>query len=184
MGGATALNTLESAAQATLINEVIAPTGGPGFAGAAASPNTAPDFLQLYGGNNAWTEIMVPLSELTRVGADSTRSLANVAAIQIVIQCTANVTIEASSWWVGGGYGPDSTLPEAQYLQWRYRYRSSLTGAKSQQSPAIRTGLQAHRQQALITPTVSTDPQVDYIDIERFGGVLNECTTLAAFLIY
>lgn len=173
-GGATALNTLESAAQATLINQVVAPSGGPGFAGAAASPNTVADFLQLYGGNNAWTEIMVPLAELQRVGADTTRSLANVAAIRLVVQCSGAVNFQASSWWVGGGYGPDSSLPTAMYLIWRYRYRSSLTGAKSQQSPGILTGIQAHRQQALITPAVSADPQVDYIDIERFGGVLNE----------
>ena len=173
-GGATALNTLETAAQATLINEVVAPSGGPGFAGAAASPNLTPNFLQLYGGNNAWTEILVPLSELQRVGSDTTRSLANVAAFQIIIQCSATVNIEISSWYVGGGYGCNTGLPESQYLNWRYRYRSSLTGAKSQQSPGVRTGVQAYRQQGLITPTVSTDPQVDWIDIERFGGVLNE----------
>lgn len=173
-GGQTALNTLESAAQATLINEVIAPTAGPGFAGAAASPNAVADFLQLYGGNSVWTEILVPLSQLQRVGSDTTRSLANVAAIQLLIQCTGTVNFEASSWWVGGGYGPNTGLPEAAYLIHRYRYRSSLTGAKSQQSPGVRTGVQAFRQQIMVTPVVSSDPQVDLIDIERFGGVLNE----------
>ena len=173
-GTSTGLNALESAAQATLISEVVAPVAGPGFAGAAASPNVAPQFLQLYGGNYAWTEITVPLSELQRVGADTTVSLANIVAVRFVIQCSATVNFYVSSFWFGGGYGPDTTLPEAQFLIWRYRYRSSLTGAKSQQSPGILTGIQAHRQQVLISPALSADPQVDQIDIERFGGVLNE----------
>jgi hypothetical protein len=132
---------------------------------------------------------MIPYATLQRVGADATRSMANVQSVQVYINCTGTVTVQASSWWVGGTYGPDTTPVTAQPYLYRYRYRSTLTGAKSQQSPGTRaqvvatpdgsiTGLSngavAYRQQVLVYPFLSTDPQVDQIDIERFGGVLNE----------
>ncbi|MDE2098732.1 MAG: hypothetical protein KGL39_15870 [Patescibacteria group bacterium] len=55
---------------------------------------------------------------------------------------------------------------------YRYRYRSSTTGAKSLQSPPMRADINARRQGITLTPgAYSSDPQVDTIDWERFSPV-------------
>lgn len=195
VGTLTSLQALQTAAQNLLIGEVEANVPTPGFAnstdpqiGSGASA-VVPDSEQLFAGNQAWTELLIPYSALQRVGSDSTRSLANVKAIQIYFNCTGSINVQVSAWWVGGTFGPDTAPPTAQPLLYRYRYRSTLTGAKSQQSPATRALVQAQtdgtitgisngaisfRQEVLVYPFLSFDLQVDQIDIERFGGVLNE----------
>lgn len=55
---------------------------------------------------------------------------------------------------------------------WRFRFRSSLTGAKS--NPSSASGFQTLASQAVtLNPPASPDPQVDTIDWFRFGGTVN-----------
>ncbi len=120
-------------------------------------------------------EFLFKISELQRVGSDETRSLANVAAYRLELTVSGTVTVSETAWWVGGTYGPD-VLDSTYGVQGfpilaRYRYRNSLTGAISVQSPALRSGVLPRRNSILLTGSPSADPQVDYIDWEVFGGV-------------
>lgn len=129
-----------------------------------------PRSAQTSTGNGEWTELIFKVSDLTRVGPDTSVSLSAVKALRISFTVSATTVFTVSSWWIGGGYGPDVGLQGAPYL-YRFRYRSSTTGAKSIQGPATRYGVEPSRQRVIITPpAASADPQVDTIDIERFGG--------------
>jgi hypothetical protein len=133
---------------------------------------------QLPSGTKAWFEATFKFSDLTRVGSDASRTLANVAAIGVQFIITGNANVEWGSWWVGGGYGPDANFNsygnQGIPIQYRFRYRSSTTGAISDVSPETRNGELPRRQQIGISLTASTDPQVDLIDIERFGGPITQ----------
>lgn len=131
--------------------------------------------MQASTGQSVWTEFLFKISELQRVGSDDTRSLANVAAFRLELTVSNTVTVSETAWWVTGTYGPDildSTYGVQGFpILVRYRYRNSLTGAISVQSPALRSGVLPRRNTVICTPTVSPDPQCDYIDWEFFGGI-------------
>jgi hypothetical protein len=125
-------------------------------------------------GASQWTELRFRVGDLQRVGSDTSRWLHDVAAIRIQLQTTGTVQMDVDAWWIGGTYGANN-LPDigvgAPY-NYRFVYRSSVTGALSNPSPAMRNGIDAKRQAINGTVTASTDPQVDYIDIYRTGGAL------------
>lgn len=130
---------------------------------------------QLSTGSLGWLEAMFKINDLTRVGSDATRTLANVQKIGIYVFTSGGiVNMYFGGWWVGGGYGPDCNFNsygnQGPALQWRYRYRNSLTGAHSTVSPETRNGEILRRQGINLTATASPDPQVDYVDWERRGG--------------
>lgn len=124
---------------------------------------------QLTAGSTQWVEFRWKIADLTRIGGDPNVDLSAVRAIQLRFVTTGNIVVGASYLWVGGSFGPDTNVDLTPYL-YRYRYRASETGAKSLPGPATRSGIISFRQAVLVTPTVSTDPQVDKIDFERFGG--------------
>jgi len=126
-----------------------------------------------------WTELKFKVSELIRAGSDKTKSFATVAAIGIYINALAPIEATVSSWWVGGTFGLDSTPADAP-VQYATRYRDSRTGARSNPSPATRTGVVPQRDQAVIKVLASDDPQVDNIDLLRFGGGLNVWVVVGA----
>ena len=132
---------------------------------------------QLGLGEIQWTEVQFSLNQLLRVGTDLTRTLANVAAIQLVFSTSGNVNFDMDSWWIGGGFGPDTTDPAATPYLYRYRARHPLTNVSSNWSPAIRGGIDAFRQQVQVSPTQYPLPSgfsgaaTDFVlDIARFGG--------------
>ena len=127
-------------------------------------------------GASQWTELRFKLDPgtLIRVGADGSRSLKNVAKIRVQVDVTGTIDLDMDSWWVGGGYGPDSLdFP----INYRWRYRSSTTGAVSNAGPAMRQAIEPHRESvALSALTASADAQVDKVDIYRIGGTLLDWT--------
>lgn len=135
---------------------------------------------QLESGDVQWVDLMFHISELTRVGTDDTRTLANVATIRIVAIVTGNVTLDMDSWWIGGGYGPDTGDPTTSPYLYRYRVRNLATNAASNFSPATRLELNPYRQSITVTPTQYAAPSGTsltaatslVLDIERFGGLL------------
>lgn len=148
-----------------------------------ADPTPATD--QTTTGASQWSVVRFPISQLLegRVGSDTSRGLKDVGKIRISINATAIVTVQVDDWYIVGGYGPDSVLPNstenaASPYYWIYRYRSSQTGAASAWSPINRSGFEVSRSRMVLTPTVSADPQVDKIDYARIGGTLNVFRTV------
>ncbi len=91
---------------------------------------------------------------------------------------TSPITISYSDCYLTGGYGPDVSTTWNPYV-YRYRYRSTITGARSNPSPPMRAGIKPHRGRVVLTPIVSTDPQVDVIDWYRLGGALARWSYIA-----
>ena len=124
-------------------------------------------------GDVQWTEFVFRISDLIRVGTDNSRTLANIAAVRILLVTTATVNLDIDDIWVGGGYGPDVQEPTGTPYIYRYRARSSQTGALSNPSPPSRGGVTPRRQLAAIAiPAYASAPasEADILDIERLGG--------------
>ncbi len=129
---------------------------------------------QLALGNDVWLTLECRVGDLIRVGSDTTLTLSAIVdgLLWANVKGTASaVTLEFSDVYVLGGYGPevDQTLPPYVY---RYSYRSTITGARSNPSPPMRAGVTPRRQRVILEATPSTDTQVDIVDWWRFGGVL------------
>lgn len=129
---------------------------------------------QLPLGNDQWIILQCRVGDLTRIGTDATRTLTNINKVAYSLQVvgtTDTITCSFGECYLTGGYGPDAgaTLPPYVY---RYRYRSTVTGERSNPSPTMRAGVTPHRGRVTLTPEVSGAPQVDTIDWFRFGGAL------------
>lgn len=124
---------------------------------------------QLTTGATQWTEFKFKLSEFSRIGSVQISDWSQVHAILLSFVVTNNVFVSMAGMWSGGTYGPDTGNNLAPMV-YRYRYRSSTVGPVSLPGPAMRTGITAHRQGVLLTAVASSDPQVDKIDFERYGG--------------
>jgi hypothetical protein len=129
---------------------------------------------QLALGNNVWLTLECRVGDLIRVGGDQTLTLGAIDAAAIwaqILGTDSAVTLEFSDVYVIGGYGPEvsQTLPPYVY---RYSYRSTITGARSNPSPPMRAGVTPRRQRVNLEATPSTDTQVDIVDWWRFGGAL------------
>lgn len=122
-------------------------------------------------GDNQYAEIVFRVRDLIRFGSDASRNLANVAAMQVSLTLSGPVQLIIASIWVGGSYGPDVASIGAPY-QYRYRARSSANGARTNPSPPMRSGVTPTRQAVNVTGAGHPDPQMDLLDIERFGGSL------------
>ena len=118
------------------------------------------------------------IKDLTRIGSDATVGLKNIKALRINA-FIAGQTVPTSpgfqfqTWWIGGTFGPDVGEIGTPYT-YRFRYRSSTTGATSNPSPYLRDSINARRQRVQLTGVISPDAQVDKIDWFRFGGSLND----------
>jgi hypothetical protein len=124
--------------------------------------------------DGAWSEIKWPISEMTRVGNDQTKTLQNANAIQVLVNCSAAVSVITNSASVTGGYQPDVGPTGIPYLYW-LRPRSSVTGAKGNASPIMRYGVSPRRQSVYVPlPNSYPDPQVNTWDIFRQGGQLSK----------
>lgn len=132
---------------------------------------TADDF----DGNYAWKTFRIRIADLIRVGTNNSCGLGSITAVQLIVTPNADndsadtLDIKLGSIYTSGGFGLDTATNLTPY-QYRYRYRASETGARSNPSPATASGMFAQRQSATINFEASSDPQVDKIDIERFGG--------------
>lgn len=135
---------------------------------------------QVVNGSAQWTELRFKVSELIRVGSDKSRSLKDVSGIRFQAQTTAGTSVYLSSLTLLGGYPPDVGQQGSPFL-YNYRFRSSLTGARSNPSPASRSGVNPRREGVQVYVEASADPQVDKIDIYRFGGNLPNWKYLGSF---
>lgn len=136
------------------------------------------------GGANQWTELKIPIKEFQRVGSDTTRGWANIAAFQISITASGAVDVGLNSLWIGGTYGPDVSggmtvspnetgmIPGYSYV---WRARNTDTGSRSNPSPPLRSPVLPEREAVTLTlPSTYPDTQADVFDIFRAGGTIPE----------
>lgn len=139
---------------------------------AAQAASQSANSIQLDTGESQWVELIFPISDLVRVGTDSTLSLATVSTLMIELTSLAMLTVDVAAWYITGTFGPDVQAGSPVGISYQYRYRDSRTGAKSVPSPGNRYQLYPVRQEIAVGVTASTDPQVDTIDIQRFDPSL------------
>lgn len=145
------------------------------------SDDLAPGQAQVATGDDSWQEITFRVSDMIRVGTDLTRGLKDVGVLRVEVtsESEASLTVDVDSWWLGGGKGPNTGLTGFPYT-YRYRSRVSQTGARSNNSPVIRNGVNPKRQEVNIglpgitSATFSGTEEVDRLDVSRFGGNLLE----------
>ncbi len=181
--------TRQLAVSNAILNQAVARSSGNRGApsdidAALVAPNTAGSPIQAQAitsalalGNNQWLSLHCKVRDLVRVGTDPGQTLANMAAAEVLVSIAGPnpVTVDYDSIFFTGGRGLDSGEVAPTYV-YCYRYRSSLTGAISNPSPATRGGIVARRQGATVTGAQSADPQCDLVDWFRFGGGLTEWT--------
>ena len=126
-------------------------------------------------GLSSWAELTCKVSDLTKVGSDATVTLAGVSGVRIYINVSASAVCAIDSLYITGAYGPDIGDVGVPYL-YRYQPRSSFTGAKGYPSPPTRSGVEPHRQVIEVDCVQHPDPQVDWLDIYRWGGTLPQWT--------
>jgi hypothetical protein len=164
-GTQTQLAAAQAVAQRALIEQQIAEANPSLPHSIVTNPGT-----QTSSGVNQWTEVLVPISSLTRVGDDQTRSLANATKVQVLFLASGALTAEVGGFYVGGGGAPDVGDAGAPYM-YRVRPRDSRTGAVGNPSPATRYGVSPRRQTVQVTlPNPAYDAQIDTWDIFRYGG--------------
>ena len=133
--------------------------------------------LSLQGTSGGWSELFLRVSDLQRVGTDYTKTIKNVVALSIQITTSAACNVYVNSWFAGGTFGPDVAPGTPNGIYYRYRYRDSVTGAKSIQSPGTRYGVFPKRQLVglnVVNPNV--DGTFDYVDYERLDPNLQGST--------
>ncbi len=125
---------------------------------------------QTSAGYSQWTEFMIPISSLVRIGGDENRTLANCDGVQLLVNCSNTVVVRMAGFWIGGGGQPDVGADGAGY-KYRVRPRSSVTGVKGNPSPAMTYEVRPRRQPVTVTlPSAAYDSQIDTWDIFRYGG--------------
>jgi hypothetical protein len=131
---------------------------------------------QFIAGANAWAMFRIPISALTRVGSNETKSLNTLNAIRLSVNVAGNTTVALSVMAASLGHQMDvGDYPFGYY--YCFRQRSSVTGARSNRSPITRYDLRPVRQAVLLLPdTTGLDPQCDLLDWFRQGVGLEELT--------
>jgi len=158
----TQLASAQSVIQRAVIDEENAAAAGGQLQTASSS--------QLTPGSGQWTQIVFPISALTRVGGDDTKSLQTLNKAQFLWNASGTINVATGQVIVFGQYQADVGDIGAPYL-YRVRPRSMLTGVKGNPSPATRYGVNPRRGQVtVVLPSAAYDGQIDTWDIERYGG--------------
>lgn len=160
-GNQTLLPAILQAAENELIGEL--PT-----AGNIASPS------QLAAGNNQWSDIQFPISAMTRIGSEQSKTLADCSGVSFLINVNNTVTFSFGGLWVGGGGQPDVGNNGAPY-QYQCVPLASSTGVRGNPTPVMRYGVSPMRQQVLVKTSAlnaSYDSQIDTWEVNRYGGAV------------
>lgn len=158
--------------RATIDEEQADESGNQGFTASSSQTTT---------GDSQWSEILFPISSLTRVGNDQSKSLQNTVAVQALFNCSGPITVQMNSISVIGGFAPDVGDVGAPY-QYVIRARSSVTGARSNPCPPMRYGVTSRRGQVgvIVPNSYPPEPQADQWDIFRLGGAVTNYTYIGS----
>lgn len=153
----------------------------PMVGGDPEAPSTSdPSRSQTGTGDAQWHELIFRRGELVRVGTDVSRGFANITGfcLELTLTAGAAITVDMDSLSLWGTYPLDSSDLASPYT-YRFRYRASATGARSNYSPSAFGPASPFREQIIVTPAADImirPVEVDYIDFERFGGTLTNWT--------
>lgn len=175
--GAAVQNTLTQLGAAELVAQRA--TIDEEQAAAAANQGTTSSSAQTVPGSSQWSEIMFPISALTRAGNDQTLSLNNAKAFQLLINASGALNVKFNSATVTGGFSPDVGDTGLPYMYW-VRPRDSQTGARGNPSPIMRYGVSPRRQSVRIPLPTSYPAYMDTWDIFRQGGAINDVRYLGS----
>lgn len=127
-------------------------------------------------GANQWTELFIRIGNLLRSGSDTSRTVKDIKAIRISVNCTAGTNLLLDSIWVGNATNLDSDPSNSGVQPYNYiwRVRNKSNGNKSNWSPPIREGVDIFRESLILTPDPTGYDATLAIDIARFGGSLND----------
>jgi hypothetical protein len=127
---------------------------------------------ETLGGLSQWTEVMFPITSLTRLGGHAAASLSTCNGVRVLVDAIGTVTVRINSFWIGGGAQGDVGDNGAPY-RYRMKPRSSTTGAQGNPSPEMRYGVRPRRAGTYVYPPSNpTDPQVTIWDVYRYGGTV------------
>ena len=135
-------------------------------------------------GNNMWTELMIPISSLQRIGSDLTKSLSSAVGFQLQVNVAGNTTFGWSSFWNGAGKGPDVGNNGSPY-KYLCVPMNSNTGVVGNPTPIMRYGVGPRRQGVVVqTANLNTayDPQIDTWAVYRTGGSVTPVSDVPGIL--
>lgn len=158
--------TTQAAILAAAENKVIDSLATPGNISAADQTSV---------GQNQWTEVTFPISALTRLGGDQSKTLAACSGLRLQINTGNNLTFRFGCLWVGGGSSPDVGNNGAEYKYLAVPMNSN-TGVQGNPTALMKYGVAPRRQSVLVATGAlnnSYDPQIDTWAVYRFGGTIN-----------
>lgn len=129
-------------------------------------------------GGYEWKEVWIRVKDMNVIGEKL--SLSKITSIDFTVTTVGEdkpCTMRLGSLWIGGGYGLDVGTPDKGVglpYYYRYRYRNSATGVVSNYSPPFRGGVYPRRQRVSVTVLGTSEPAVNKIDIQRWGGSVPE----------
>lgn len=144
----------------------------------SSSPNSNYLYATLTAGDlypttdGQWYVATVAVADLLPMGVTPGLSLTNVAQIGISATCSAGITVELGSFWIGGTYGPLVSGPGQPY-EYVYTYESSVTGAESNPSGILRVPVSPVNTYVFLSGKMSADPDANMVNWYRRGGTLS-----------
>lgn len=130
----------------------------------------------LFTAGGVWLDLSIAVSALVRIGTNADLSF-NTGTFGVSICFTAGglVTYQVSDIVIVGNDGPTGT-GAATGISYYYKWRSSVTGARSNPSPPMRETVGPNAKGVMVQGTPSADPQVDKLDFYRVGGTILDPT--------
>jgi hypothetical protein len=140
--------------------------------------------LQLGGGAEQWFElgsIGLPMrrGDFQRIGATAGRDWSTMTGLIVYVKLDVTATERIASFamddfYLTGGYGPDTVEPGAQQYDYRVTNYDPRTGAESNGSPTMSTGLvDSRRQQITVTPAAASDAALRQRIYRRGGSLID-----------
>jgi hypothetical protein len=134
-------------------------------------PNaTDPTRTQMAPGQTQFFAVRWRLSDMIRVGTDSTRGLKDINSVRLAITCHGTIVLDFGSIIVRGGAEPE--VSDASFPGYEYRYYAydSSTGVRSNTSPVGFGPVRPVRWPVQVSLTQHPDAACDKLAVERRGG--------------
>lgn len=141
--------------------------------------------IQIGTGAHQWFElgaigVSLRRGDFQRIGGTANRGWATVTGILVYVALTTDQTDQLISFalddfYLTGGFGPDTVQPGAQQYDWRTTHYDPRTGAESNGSPTMTTGLlDSRRGRLAVTPQAYGDGSIRQRFYRRGGSLTTD----------